>query len=261
MAKNFLFLLAAQAIMGISNAFVINVKFALFAKWFEPHNYKRGMSVCVLMGYFGKGLFSILPLAFVDETNPNMNELTVQVGTLYRLLFFMAIALFILIALLYMEDPPEGYGDILSIKTPDRMSTAMLKEELKMMFTDKLFIKYTVCLIAILINIASISDTLNVIGAKYGLSQNQGSLILTGFFGFGILGAIYYDKYLEKDNKIKNYFMIYNVLGILMIIISWICVKWGQYALFAAFFFMCRVLFDEWNAFIICIDIKGIITL
>lgn len=236
MTVSFYYLLAAQVIIGGSMSFGMNIKFALFSKWFAPENYKKVMSICVLLGMFGRGLMNLYPLAFVDESNPSIDELTIQVKTLYKSLIAITIFVLALIIILFKEEPPKGYGSLVEAAAKDTNDFTSIKKDLISMCKDKLCQRYIFVCVIVMTNLLNISDTLNLIGANYHLTQNQGSFNMTCFYGMGVLGAVFYDNFLEKKDQVKKYFLIYNVLGVTFIIICWISIKNGSYLLFTIFF-------------------------
>lgn len=209
------YLYIGQLLIGIGNAFHINVNLKLVYNWFAPNNIKSSLSVILLIIYIEKGLMTMAPYLFVNERRQTATEQKNGVIAYFVLIVVSAIVGFIITTLFYKENPPHGFGTMTDGITPSGIFKS-LKEyfrEIARLTQSDYFIHHLLMFSLTIVSLHNISDALNLSVVHFGFTQLDGSLSLFYFYVAGLIGAIFYDMMLLKFGR-ENYFLrVYILIG------------------------------------------------
>lgn len=78
--------------------------------WFHPKTRGLYISVAGVLNVFGGGLGNVIPLLFVSNDAEDPELTRSQVSRYLYITFGVAIFNLILVALMFQDKPPQGYG-------------------------------------------------------------------------------------------------------------------------------------------------------
>lgn len=107
LVTDFWWLVMGQLLCAVGQPLLVNPASEMAAEWFPPHERPKAALIANLMNFVGSSLSFVLPPLVVGEEHSSLQETELEISSLMRLQFWIAILAFLMTLLLYRPAPPS----------------------------------------------------------------------------------------------------------------------------------------------------------